>query len=131
MQKGWKTPGGTAVKTVLVAEDNQVNRELVTEILTAAGYAVVEAVDGEDLLARLEEKLPDIVLVDLQMPKLDGLGALRKIRERAEWRSLPVIACTAFAMQDDREKALRAGFDGYLSKPITMSGLLAAIQISI
>ena len=117
------------MKTVLVAEDNQVNRELVTEILTAAGYAVIEAVDGEDLLARLEEKLPDIVLVDLQMPKLDGLGALRKIRERAEWRSLPVIACTAFAMQDDREKAMRAGFDGYLSKPITMGGLLAAIQI--
>ncbi len=117
------------MKTVLVAEDNQVNRELVTEILTSAGYAVIEAADGEELLARLNEKLPDIILIDLQMPKLDGLSTLKKIREREEWRSLPVIACTAFAMQNDREKALSAGFDGYLSKPITMGGLLAAIQI--
>lgn len=117
------------MKTILVAEDHDVNRELVKEILESAGYAVMEAADGEEVLSLLENKRPDLILIDLQMPKLDGAGTLKKIRASAEWRALPVIACTAFAMENDREEALKAGFDGYLSKPITMAGLLAAVEL--
>ncbi len=117
------------MKTILVAEDHAVNRELVKEILQSAGYAVLEAADGEEVLLLLQENRPDLILIDLQMPKLDGVGTLRRIRANPEWRTLPVIACTAFAMENDQEQAMKDGFDGYLSKPITIAGLLAAVEL--
>jgi two-component system cell cycle response regulator DivK len=103
---------------VLIAEDNPVNRELFRELLEGRGYAVEEACDGEEALAMLERARPDILLLDLGMPKLDGFGVIRKIRENTQLADLPVLAVTAYAMRGDREKALDAGFDGYLSKPI-------------
>ncbi len=117
------------MRTVLVAEDNDVNRELVAEMLQAADYQVLQACDGEEALAVLEVSSPDIVLLDMQMPKMDGLKTLKAIRAREEWKSLPVIACTAFAMHGEREVALRAGFDEYVSKPISMSGLLKTLAL--
>jgi CheY-like chemotaxis protein len=103
---------------VLVAEDNAVNRELLRELLEARGYAVVEACDGEEALHAIEQMQPDILLLDIGMPKLDGLAVMSKIRENPRLALLPVLAVTAYAMQGDREKILNAGFDGYLSKPI-------------
>lgn len=116
------------MKTVLVTEDNPANRELVTEMLTAAGFDVMEAADGLEALDLLAVRRPDFVLLDLQMPKLDGREALSRIRQNPDWSDLPVIACTAFAMQGEREKLLDSGFDGYLSKPFSVADLLKIIR---
>jgi CheY-like chemotaxis protein len=103
---------------VLIAEDNAVNRELLRELLEIRGYAVEEACDGEEALRMIERAQPDLLLLDIGMPLLDGFGVVRKIRENPRLASLPVVAVTAYAMQGDREKILNSGFDGYLSKPL-------------
>jgi two-component system cell cycle response regulator DivK len=103
---------------VLIAEDNPVNRELLREVLENRGYEVEEACDGEEALEMVERVRPDVLLLDLGMPKLDGFGVVRKLRENPQLAALPVMAVTAYAMREDREKVLEAGFDGYLSKPI-------------
>ena len=111
------------MKTVLIAEDNPVNRELLRELLEMRGYAVVEASDGEQTLKQINGSIPDILLLDLNMPVLDGFGTLKRIRQDPRLASLPVLAVTAYAMRGDREKILSSGFDGYLSKPITSAEL--------
>ncbi|MGA7382682.1 MAG: response regulator [Terriglobales bacterium] len=103
---------------ILIAEDNPVNRELLRELLESRGYSVTEASNGQEALRSIEQSRPDVLLLDLNMPVLDGFGAVRKIRENPSLASLPVVAVTAYAMQGDREKVLTSGFDGYLSKPI-------------
>jgi two-component system cell cycle response regulator DivK len=103
---------------ILVAEDNPSNRELFRELLESWGYEVVEAVDGEAALAVARESAPDAVLLDIQMPLLDGYAVLGKLRQDPALAHLPVMALTAFAMRGDREKALAFGFDAYHSKPI-------------
>lgn len=116
------------MKTVLVAEDEGINRELMKEMLEAANYKVIEAVDGADALSLLGKVQPDVILLDMQMPVMDGRETIRRIRENPDWRHLPVIACTAFAMMGAREDILRLGFSGYLSKPVSMAELLKAIR---
>ena len=103
---------------VLVAEDSVVNRELLRELLEARGCEVAEAGDGQEALDMLAGEMPDVLLLDINMPRLDGFGALQQIRENPRTAALPVVAVTAYAMRGDKEKALNAGFDGYLSKPI-------------
>ena len=103
---------------ILIAEDNPVNRELLRELLESRGYSVTEASNGQEALGSIEESRPDILLLDLDMPVLDGFATVRRIRENPSRASLPVLAVTAYAMQGDREKVLTSGFDGYLSKPI-------------
>ena len=112
---------------ILVAEDNLPNRELIREILEACGYEVIEAGDGQQALDKLEENLPDLVLLDIQMPVLDGYAVVRKLRQTPRLASLKVLALTAYAMQGDREKVLEAGFDGYLTKPVDMVSLAKQI----
>jgi CheY-like chemotaxis protein len=112
---------------ILVAEDNLPNRELIREILEACGYDVIEAGDGQQALDRLEENLPDLVLLDIQMPVLDGYAVVRKLRQTPGLANLKVLALTAYAMQGDREKVLEAGFDGYLTKPVDMASLAKQI----
>jgi CheY-like chemotaxis protein len=114
--------------TVLVAEDNIVNRELMRELLEIRGYHVTEACDGLEALEMLEQTRPDILLLDLGMPKLDGFGVVRKIRDNPRLVDLPVLAVTAYAMRGDREQVLNAGFDGYLSKPIDAAALATEIE---
>jgi len=111
------------MRKVLIAEDNIVNRELLRELLEIRGYEVVEACDGQEALQKIAETQPDILLLDLGMPVLDGFGTIQRIRENSNFSSLPVLAVTAYAMRDDREKVLNSGFDGYLSKPIDPSAL--------
>jgi CheY-like chemotaxis protein len=108
---------------ILVAEDNAVNRELLRELLEARGYSVSEACDGQEALHMIEQSLPELLLLDIGMPVLDGFAVIRKIRENPRLAPLPVVAVTAYAMRGDREKILASGFDGYLSKPLNPSSL--------
>ena len=114
--------------TILVAEDNATNRELIREILEARGYGILEASDGEEALTLAKNKKPTLALIDIQMPKLNGLQLVRRLREDAELCTTPMIALTAFAMRGDREKALDQGFDGYVTKPVNVPLLLAEIE---
>jgi CheY-like chemotaxis protein len=111
------------VTKILIAEDNAVNRELLRELLEIRGYTVEEACDGEEALRMVRQSQPDILLLDIGMPLLDGFGVVSKIRENPRLASLPVVAVTAYAMQGDRERILNSGFNGYLSKPVNASAL--------
>jgi CheY-like chemotaxis protein len=113
-----RTIGDETMIKVLMAEDSVVNRELLRELLESQGCEVDEAKDGEEALEILAQRRPDIVLLDIGMPKLDGFGVIRKMREDPKLADLPVLAVTAYAMRGDREKGMEAGFDGYLSKPV-------------
>ncbi len=108
---------------ILVAEDNAVNRELLRELLELRGYTVLEACDGQEALETIEQTHPELLLLDIGMPVLDGFAVVRKIRENPRLAQLPVVAVTAYAMRGDREKILNSGFDGYLSKPVDPSSL--------
>ena len=116
------------MKTVLIAEDNPTNRELLRELLEIRGYTVTEACNGQEALASVEQAPPDILLLDIGMPVLDGFAVVRKLRENPRFTSLPVVAVTAYAMQGDREKIMNSGFDGYLSKPVNSSSLVQELD---
>ncbi len=113
---------------ILIAEDNAVNRELLRELLEIRGYTVVEACDGEEALRMIEQTRPDLLLLDIGMPLLDGFGVVSKIREDPRLASLPVVAVTAYAMQGDQEKILNSGFNGYLSKPVNARALAEELE---
>lgn len=113
---------------VLIAEDNAVNRELLRELLEIRGYTVFEAYDGQEALHIIDQAQPDILLLDIGMPVLDGFAVVRKIRDNPLLAKLPVVAVTAYAMQDDREKILNSKFDGYLSKPIDARSLMEELD---
>lgn len=106
------------MKTVLVVDDNPVSRELIRELLASLDLLVMEAADGGEALRMAAAHRPDLILMDLQMPGLDGFATLRTLKRDLGLQRLPVIAMTAFAMQGDRERSLAAGFDDYVSKPI-------------
>jgi two-component system cell cycle response regulator DivK len=108
---------------ILVIEDNERNLKLVRDVLRFAGYDVLEARSGEQGVALANESAPDLVLMDLQLPSMDGTQALRLLRQNPRTREVPVVAVTAFAMKEDRDRALEAGFDGYLEKPISVRAL--------
>lgn len=113
---------------VLMAEDSAVNRELLRGILESKGFEVDEAWDGEEALEKIGRSRPDILLLDIGMPRLDGFGVIRRVREDPRLADLPVLAVTAYAMRGDREKGLNAGFDGYLPKPVNPDSLLAEMK---
>lgn len=105
-------------KTILIVEDNEDNLMVYRTILEHVGYAVIEARDGEEGIARAREKHPDLILMDISIPRIDGWEATRRLKENEETRDIPIIALTAHALEEDREKALRVGCDGYLAKPV-------------
>ncbi len=115
-------------KRVLVADDNPAGRELVRESLAEHVSSIIEAADGREALEKIRESRPDLVLLDIQMPEMDGFAVLREIRSDPALRDLRVVALTAFAMQGDRERALEAGFDDYLTKPMTVAALKAQLE---
>jgi len=117
-----------SAETILVVEDNEKNLKLVRDVLQFAGFDVVAASSAELGVAMAIERPPDLVLMDLQLPGMDGTEALRQLRNSPRTRSVPVVAVTAFAMKDDRERALDAGFDGYLEKPISVQALPAQVR---
>jgi CheY-like chemotaxis protein len=116
------------MKRILVAEDSAANRELITEILTLHGYEVALADDGGCAIECLTGHTYDLVLLDIQMPVLDGYQVMERMRAHPEWTRLPIVALTAYAMRGDREHALRSGFDDYVTKPIDLRLLLTTIE---
>lgn len=116
------------MKTVLVADDKATSRELVRTVLEKSGYAVVEASDGIEALRNARETKPDLIILDLHMPGLDGFAVVREIRLDRELALTPVMALTASAMQGDRERALSAGFTSYIAKPIQLSILRSEVE---
>jgi two-component system, cell cycle response regulator DivK len=117
-----------ATARILVVEDNPKNLKLVRDVLTHFGYDVVEATSGEEGVRLAAEQLPDLILMDLQLPGIDGAEALRQIRNGDGNPKVPVIAVTAFAMNDDRQRAFDSGFTGYVEKPISVRGLPQKIE---
>lgn len=115
-------------KTVVYIEDNYHNRRLVRKILTASGYDVVEAEDGQSGLAMVRELRPPMVLLDIGLPDIDGLEVVRQIRADETVAGIPVIAISASAMRGDRELFLAAGCDDYLAKPIKVAELLHLVE---
>lgn len=114
-------------KRVLIADDNPVSRELIREILEYDQYEVIEAGDGGEALAKLRAHRPDLALLDIQMPVMDGNAVIREIRADPALSRLPVAALTAYAMQGDRERALAAGFNSYITKPIEIPDFRAQV----
>ena len=115
-------------RRILVVEDNPLNLKLVRDVLTYAGYDVIEAQSGEDGLRAAEETPPDLVLMDLQLPGIDGAETMRRLRQGAIGPDVPVVAVTALAMAEDKERASRAGFNGYVEKPISPRALPGQIE---
>jgi two-component system cell cycle response regulator DivK len=115
-------------RRILVVEDNPLNLKLVRDVLQFAGYDVIEAQSGEEGLRVAQEDPPDLVLMDLQLPGIDGTETMRRMREGSLGRDVPVVAVTAFAMAEDRERASLAGFDGYVEKPISVRELPGQIE---
>ncbi|GAB4569670.1 MAG: response regulator [Anaerolineae bacterium] len=110
----------TAGARILVVEDNADNRILLGDILSALEYTVIEAIDGEQGVRLAAEHVPDLILMDLSLPRVDGWTAAAQIKAKEELRHIPIIALTAHAMVGDREKALAAGCDDYITKPIDL-----------
>jgi CheY-like chemotaxis protein len=106
---------------VLIVDDNELNLEIAAHVLRRDGFEVATAHDGRAALARLAERLPDLVLMDIQLPGLDGLTLTRQLRDDPTTRHLVIVAFTAFAMKGDRERMIAAGCDGYIAKPIDVA----------
>jgi two-component system cell cycle response regulator DivK len=113
---------------ILLVEDNEMNRDMLSRRLERKGYSVVMAFDGEQGVNMARSESPDIILMDLSLPVVDGWEATRRLKASAETQGIPVIALTAHAITGDREKALQAGCDDYDSKPIELSRLLEKIE---
>jgi CheY-like chemotaxis protein len=113
---------------ILVVEDNPLNLKLVRDVLQIAGYDVVEARSGEEGLSAAQQAPPDLVLMDLQLPGIDGTETMRRLRNGILSEDIPVVAVTAFAMAEDRERVALAGFDGHIAKPISVRALPGLIE---
>jgi CheY-like chemotaxis protein len=107
------------LKKILIVEDNPTNMRLIRMVLGNKGYRLLEATDGEEALAVAIEGRPDLIVMDIQLPKMDGLEVTRRLRQTPQFRETPIIALTASAMEGDREKIMAAGCDEYISKPVS------------
>ncbi len=116
-----------AVK-ILVVDDNRDSRELVVKVLKSKGYQIVEAVDGEEALEKASSQRPDLILMDISIPKIDGHEVTRRLKAKEDFKEIPIIALTAHAMKGDREKAMSAGCNGYIPKPINVRELPGQIE---
>jgi two-component system, cell cycle response regulator DivK len=105
-------------KTILLVEDNEDNLVVYRTILEHVGYRVVEARDGEEGVSRARDQLPDLILMDISIPKMDGWEATQTLKADENTRHIPIIALTAHALEEDRQRAIKAGCDGYLAKPV-------------
>jgi len=113
---------------VLLVEDNDMNRDMLSRRLASRGFEVLTAVDGEQGVEMAAAEMPDLILMDMSLPVLDGWGATKRIKAEARTRSIPLIALTAHAMSADREKALQAGCDDYDTKPVELRRLLGKMN---
>ena len=114
--------------TILHVEDNASNRKIVRDLLGSRGYRVVEALDGEEALAAAERERPDLILMDVQLPRVSGLEATRRIKARPDLSHIPIVAVTSFALSGDDKAALAAGCNAYVAKPYQPRELLRIIE---
>ncbi|HEX6111400.1 MAG TPA: response regulator [Geminicoccaceae bacterium] len=115
-------------KRILVVEDQEDNRRIIRDLLTSAGYQLIEAADGEEGVRSAEAERPDLILMDIQLPVLDGHEATRRIKQNPELRHIPIIVVTSYALSGDEAKAIAAGSDAYVAKPFSPRQLLATIR---
>ena len=117
-------------RKILVVEDNDMNMQLVEFLLEEGGYDIVKAASGEEALAitRQGEQAPDLILMDIHLPGMDGLSVVREMKTNARTSRIPILALTAHAMRGDKDRFLEAGCDGYISKPIDVKTFIAAIE---
>ncbi|MET0852562.1 MAG: response regulator [Candidatus Rokuibacteriota bacterium] len=115
-------------KRILAIDDQEDNRRILHDLLTAVGYEVLEAVDGEDAVAQAEAQVPDLILMDIQLPGIDGYEATRRIKANPALARIPVIAVTSYALTGDEDKAMEAGCDAYIAKPYSPRALLAKVR---
>jgi two-component system, cell cycle response regulator DivK len=115
-------------KCILVVEDQEDNRQILRDLLTNAGYKIAEAGDGEEALRAIAAKRPDLILMDIQLPKMDGYEATRRIKTNPATKDIPIIVVTSYALSGDEDKALAAGGDDYVTKPYSPKALLAKIR---
>jgi len=113
---------------VLIVEDNEMNMKLARDVLRARGYEIAEAINGEDGVRMALERMPDLVLMDIQLPGISGVDAFRQIRGNAATAHIPIVAFTASVTPADRSQITGAGFDGFLSKPISLTEFLATVK---
>jgi two-component system cell cycle response regulator DivK len=116
------------VKTILYVEDNEFNRKIVRDLLARTSYRLIEALDGETGLATAREALPDLIIMDVQLPKLSGFDATRQLRAEPRTARIPIIVVTSFALAGDEQKAVNAGAAAYLAKPYSPRELLQLIR---
>lgn len=116
------------MKKVLVADDKATSRELIRTVLEQSGHAVFEARDGAEAVNSARKILPDLIVLDLHMPALDGFGVLHELRADERFAATPIVALTASAMEGDRERTLSAGFTGYIAKPISVQALRSEMK---
>jgi CheY-like chemotaxis protein len=116
------------MKKILIADDKDTGRELVRTVLERAGHEIYEANNGIEALEVANRVHPDLIILDLHMPGLDGFGVVKELRTTNSFESLPIIALTASAMQGDRQKALAAGFTGYITKPVSLNQLRLEVE---
>ena len=121
------SPAARSNKLILIADDQPVGRELIRAILESSGYEVIEAADGQEALDKAVSNLPDLILLDLHMPQLDGFSAMKKLRSDRRFAATPIIAVTATAMKGSREEGLQAGFTDYLTKPVPIETLRSLV----
>lgn len=112
---------------ILIVDDNEMNRKLFRSLLQKNGFETIEAEDGATGIQMAKEHLPALILMDIQMPVMDGLTAMKAIRAETGTASIPVIALTSYAMKEDKERFLAEGFDGYISKPIDKNAFIAVV----
>ncbi len=115
-------------KKVLIVEDNELNMKLFRDLLEAHGYKTVESRDGVDALKMARQELPDLILMDIQLPEISGLEVAKWIKEDEKLKHIPIIAVTAFAMKGDKEKIREGGCEGYLAKPISLASFIETIE---
>ena len=115
-------------KRILVIEDTENNRRILNDLLTRAGFEVMEANDGEKGVAMAAERKPDLILMDIQLPIVDGYEATRRIKSDPALREIPIIAVTSYALSGDQAKARAAGCDGYVAKPFSPREILATVR---
>ncbi len=116
------------MSTILIVEDNEKNMKLARDVLQSRGYSTLEAVTGEDGVRVAIEKKPDLVLMDIQLPGINGIEALRRVRADPECTRIPIVAFTASVMSSDRSQITEAGFDGFIGKPINLKEFLETVK---
>ena len=117
------------MSTILIVEDNEKNMKLARDVLQSRGYVTLEAVTGEDGVRMAIEKKPDLVLMDIQLPGINGIEALRRVREDPGCVRIPIVAFTASVMSTDRSQITEAGFDGFIGKPINLKEFLETVKL--